>query len=89
MYKIKVKRTEVDMLMHAVVWNFDTWKDSKHHTQIDVIHCKWLKARDVLCSCHLQTMDLSYDVGRLQYGQWGMLLVHWMHVYVKVNLIML
>lgn len=54
-----------------------------------MIHCKWLKGRDVLCSCHLQIMDLSYDVGRRQCGLWGMLLVHWMHVYVKVNLIML
>lgn len=70
-HKIKVRRTEEGMLMHRMVGNFDTRKDSKHQTQIDVIHCKWLKARDVLCSCHLQIMDLSYDVGRWQYGKCG------------------
>uniref|UniRef100_A0A3P8UV39 Uncharacterized protein n=1 Tax=Cynoglossus semilaevis TaxID=244447 RepID=A0A3P8UV39_CYNSE len=31
-------------------------------------------------------IDLSYNVGGRQYGK---LLVHWMHVYVKVKLIML
>lgn len=36
----------------------------------------------VLCSCH-------YDVGRRRHRKWGMQLVHWVHVYVKVNLIML
>ena len=70
-HKIKVRRTEEDVLMHRMEGNFDTWKDSKHQTQIDVIHSKWLKARDVLCSCHLQIMDLSYDVGRWQNGKWG------------------
>lgn len=39
-------------------------------------------AMHVLCSCH-------YDVGRRRHRKWGMQLVHWVHVYVKVNLIML
>lgn len=34
-------------------------------------HCKWLKARDVMCNWLLQIMDLPGDVGRLQYGAWG------------------
>lgn len=37
----------------------------------------------------LQIMDLPYDVGGRQCRKWGMQLVHWVHVYVKVNLIML
>ena len=44
---------------------------------------------DVLFSCHFQIMDLPYDVGKWQHRKWGMQLVHWVHVYVKVNLITL
>lgn len=36
------------------------WQRQKTPLPTDVIYSKWLKARDVLCSCHLQIMDLSY-----------------------------
>lgn len=44
---------------------------------------------DVLCSCHFQLIELSHDAGRRPWGKRGMQPVHWVHVYVKVNLIML
>lgn len=68
---IEVREPEEVMFMHTIMENSDTQEDSKHHTQIDVINCEWLKARDMLCSCHLQIMDLSYDVGRWQCGKVG------------------
>lgn len=43
----------------------------------------------VLCSCHFQLIDLSHDVGRRPCRKRGMQPVHRVHVYVKVNLIML
>lgn len=44
---------------------------------------------DVLCSCHFQLIELSRNVGRRPWGKRGKQPVHWVHVYVKVNLIML
>lgn len=46
-------------------------------------------AVDVFCSCHFQLIELSHNAGRRPWGKRGKQPVHWVHVYVKVNLIML
>lgn len=56
--KIKVRRTEEKNISTFSSRQF--WQRQKTPLPTDVIYSKWLKARDVLCSCHLQIMDLSY-----------------------------